>query len=170
MRNPACSAVVVAALVLGGCGDDSARPRTTTAARVASGEHVATAAEKEPLTNVVADFIYAYNAARTDDLCDLLTPGARRRLVSELRHADPTLARLSTCPKLVLAAYADPSDQPDAVEQASQFAFRRLTVDGDHATLTFPTGSAWRLQRIDGHWRIASFPFVPPSLASGSST
>jgi methyl-accepting chemotaxis protein len=110
-----------------------------------AGAHVATAAEKGPLTDVVADFIYAYEEARLDDLCDLLTPGARRDLVSDLRHADPALASISTCPKpLISDAYADPADQPDAVGQASAFAFRRLTVGGDHATLAFPSGDAWR--------------------------
>jgi hypothetical protein len=67
------------------------------------------------------------------------------------------------------AAHADGRGAPDAVEQASRFDFRRITVGGDHATLAFPTGSAWRLQRIDGRWRIASLPFIPPSLASGSN-
>jgi hypothetical protein len=145
-----------------GCGGSSGHDATR--------QHTASAAERAALTQVAADFANAYEAGDRATLCALLTPAATDRWRAQLSAADPGIGRKS-CHQLITAGtFGDPSDQPPAIDEASGFRFRRITTDGNHATLTFPDGRSWRLVRSGDHWRIDDIPLVPRSLMSSQTT
>jgi hypothetical protein len=158
MRRAAWCVLVIATAVAGCGGGEAKRAKG----------HVAGDAERAVLTQVVADFDYAYLEARPKELCGLFTDAGRAEWMNVVREGAPELAKVATCEKLVREAYSDPGDQPEAIAQASAFEFGEIRVDGDEATVAFPTGAAWRLQKVRGRWLIASAPMIPPSLADSA--
>jgi hypothetical protein len=157
--------IALCAVAFTGCGGGSSRHATTTTA-----ERPASAAERTALTQVAADLINAYEQGDTRTFCGLLTPAFRDRWSAQLADAAPSLNGKS-CARLVTSdTFGDPDDQPPAIDEAGDFKFRRVTVDGDHATLTFPDGRSWQLVRSGGRWLIADAPLVPRSLMSSQTT
>jgi hypothetical protein len=130
-----------------------------------------TAAQRAAVTQVVADFINAYERADGPALCALLTPRAHRALSDRLKAARPSL-RGKRCSELLVDSglYGDPRDQPPAIDEAATFLFRRIRVAGGRAKLTFPDGRSWFLAKPDRRWLIDALPLIPPSLdhASGA--
>jgi hypothetical protein len=156
--------IALCAVAFTGCGGSSRHGAATTA------EHPASAAERTTLTQVAADLINAYESADARTLCGLLTPAALDRWRTQLAAGDPSLDGRSCTQLIPSDTFGDPSDQPPAIDEASGFKFRRVAVNGDHATLTFPDGRSWQLVRRDGRWLIDDLPLVPRSLMSSQTT
>src|SRR3954471_4595787 len=139
MRHASRIAGLLAIASVAGCGagkahQDAAR-RVHRPALVAD----ASPAQRAVLTQVVADFIGAYERGDAGALCQMLAAPARAHVIGRLHATYPEL-RGTSCAATIMAAYDDPDDQPPAVDEASAFVFRRITVQQRTATITFPDG------------------------------
>lgn len=136
-------------LCLGGCG-------TT------QGSTPKTSPDEAAIRQTVGEFLDGFEKADAGRVCAVLTSTLRQTTTRKLWELEPSL-RGKSCDQALVAFYrrAPLNRQPPAAEEAGNWNYRGIKVDGQRATVRFSDGRTWTLRKIGTRWLISDMPILP---------
>jgi hypothetical protein len=151
--QPVVTAIVALAfaVVASGCGSAKGNSQDEAAIRATVGE-----------------FLDGWEKANGARVCSTMTPSLAARASREVTALKPRL-RGQPCQRALMAFWvpAAPS-RPAAADEAGNWNYGGIHVDGSRATVRFSDGGHWSFVKSGTRWLIADMPISPRATGSTS--